>query len=284
MYVTNNYTDFSSIKHIKNELPFRCAEKRVFSRFKEFSSKASLAIASLFLGGIAAEKSIEKADEPECVIKPKLFPIVPRKAKTLYELYPQGYEHFDSETLNFTHNANPLIIPKLRPTNEKRAIYVSNFDKPMGTIAASTTLDKTIYTDNMYSCAAMTIVDRSQNLQTLVHVYPGYGKHNKSLLRYIISHSDTKNLEISIIPGSLPITGSTVSFLIDTVKDIASDSKLTLCNFPQNDIDGSESDYYINIRNRAVVLNNGNITCCNSDDIYNRKVNPKSCITYFDSL
>ena len=209
-----------------------------------------------------------------------------------------GFDGFNELNNTFDSRMNPITLENVPPQKGTKIIHIDNFKKPGGTIAVSGTLDEYIATDRLRDCAGMVVVDRKHNLQTLIHCWPDENiNFNEDIISYILSHSDSKDLEISIIPGILSETADTVAFLSDMVTKYAPESGLKYCNFPDADgfkVDGHpRSDNLTNMNNemehrinqadkRAVVLHNGEVTCCLNTELEtgNKIVNPKDRIIY----
>ena len=230
------------------------------------------------------EKTAPVSESSTQTIAPRVF--APKKSgKTIIKDYP-AYEHFDPDNCKFTSKAKPVVLKRSHPSPNEKVLHISNFADPGGTIAISTTLDQAISTDQMLQCAGIAIVDKSQNLQTLVHCFPGSIDSNKQILEYIFSHSDSKNLEIYIVPGSSYYTDQTINFLLETSKELAGDAKITLCNLPRRNFLAEPSDNTVAFGKEAVVLKNGELTCCEANDLVNKIVNPEGkiiCTNTYDN-
>ena len=143
----------------------------------------------------------------------------------------------------------------------------------------------------MYQCAGLSVVDRSLNKQSLIHVYPGYSvESNKEIISKILFGSDPKNLEISIVPGCKYYTEDTVAFLANVTKELAPNAKIDFCNFPNYSHyspDRLPKGHTIeqcveHIGGKAAIwLQNGELFCCDNNAIPNKIINPKNFITYF---
>ena len=195
-------------------------------------------------------------------IEPKSFREAPGKDK-----FPEFLDKYINDVESYAEHIT--IKPEYNPRTLKpvvglrRTLDASNFDFPYGTIAIPAKLDETLSTSGLLQCSAMAIVDRTQNLQTLVHCCPTIGG-NESLLKYIFSHSNPKNLDITIVPGSYKETDTTIDFLVNMVKKHAPEAKLNFANFP--DID-----------NCVAILENGILKCGTRENII-ATVNPKTRI------
>ena len=206
-------------------------------------------------------------------IKPKMF-IMNAEAPSLFEVYKdKPYPHFNPENARLTWKAFAKTLSKTNA--EEEVIYISNFDDPSGTIAGSSTLNKTLYTDSLVQCAAVAVVDKKNNLQSLIHVYPGYSiEDNRQIIEHILSLSNSQDLEISIVPGYSEITCTTVQFILDTLEDLVPEVSPKLYNFSKD----------VKIFNRGLILKEGKLYCCDSEvDAQNRVVNPSENITYCES-
>ena len=170
-----------------------------------------------------------------CNIEPKSF------ADTTGEyLSPKFLDKYIKDIQPYAEHATIKAEYKPRTLEQvfgiRRTLDASNFVYPRGTIAIPAKLNEVVSTSGLLQCSAIAIVDKSQNLQTLVHCCPTV-KGNESLLKYIFSHSTSKNLDITIVPGFYKETDTTVDFLVNMVKKYAPDAKLNFANFPNKDID-----------------------------------------------
>lgn len=201
---------------------------------------------------------------------------------------------FDLDNMRFTDEVNPQLLKKQSiPPNEK-VIFISNFDDIKGTIAATTSLDKCIATDRMYQCAGLSVVDRSLNKQSLIHVYPGYSyEGNTSIIKKILEGSNPKNLEISIIPGCTYGTEYTTTFLKEVTNELVPEAKINFFNFPnissylpefREPFHSIEECVHFIDGNAAVWLKDGKLFCCENNAIPNKIVNPREFLTYFGKI
>lgn len=209
------------------------------------------------------------------IVKPMVFQRDKSGGLNVYGEYKsKSYPHYDSDKAAFTSKANAENL-KIKEPNSK-VIEISNFDEPSGTIAGSTTLDKTLYTDRLAQCAALAVVDKAHNTQTLIHVYPGYTvTNNKQLINHVLNSSNPKDLEISIVPGYAKVTQSTVQFLLDTVKEYSKDIDVQLFNFPNKELGKF---------NRGLLLQNGKLYCCDMNKVTDKITNPKENISYIEPV
>lgn len=212
---------------------------------------------------------------------PKVFPTPPLGSQdTVFNVYSENmmFKYFTPSKKVFSQRIEPKTLERIYPNPKEQVIHVSNFDYPRGTISASTTLDKCICTDELQTCAAVAIVDKSKNIQTLIHMYNGQSaRSNSELLEYLLSFSKPENMEISIVPGRESDTGRTIAFIVDEINKFAKDAKLNFYNFPPH----SEDINGVRILKRTLVLKDGKLYCCNINEIKNKKVNPKESICYF---
>ena len=209
------------------------------------------------------------------IVKPMVFQRDKSGGLNVYGEYKsKSYPYYDSDDAAFTSKANAENL-KIKEPNSK-VIEISNFDEPSGTIAGTTTLDKTLYTDRLAQCAALAVVDKAHNTQTLIHVYPGYTvTNNKQLINHVLNSSNPKDLEISIVPGYSKVTQSTVQFLLDTVKEYSKDIDVQLFNFPNKELGKF---------NRGLLLQNGKLYCCNMNKVTDKITNPKENISYIEPV
>ncbi|MGN0031734.1 MAG: hypothetical protein ACI37Q_07255 [Candidatus Gastranaerophilaceae bacterium] len=199
--------------------------------------------------------------------------------------YLNGSKLFEIEEMSFVDTVNPKILKKAFIPKGEKVIFVSNFEDIKGTIAATTDLNKCIATDRMYQCAGMTIVDRSLNKQTLIHVFPGMSvEANEKIIKEVLGGSKPENLEISIIPGCRYYTESTVAFLADITNKLAPKSKINYYNLPARIPFHKATPEQVRFLEgeSAIWLKDGKLYCCNNNEIHNKKVNPKEFLTYFE--
>ena len=187
-----------------------------------------------------------------CNIEPKSFKGVPGEYKC-----PEFLDKYIKDIQPYAEHATIKAEYKPRTLEQvsgiRRTLDACNFAYPFGTIAIPAKLNEVVSTSGLLQCSAIAIVDKSQNLQTLVHCCPTV-KGNESLLKYIFSHSNPKNLDITIVPGFYKETDTTVDFLVNMVKKYASEAKLNFANFPNKDC-------------RVVILENGLLKCGMVKDI-----------------
>ena len=167
------------------------------------------------------------------------------------------------ELVTIKSEFKPEILPKF--IGRVNTLDVSNSVKPYGTLAISSTLDKYLSTSGLKVCAGASIVDRSHNLQTILHCCPTVGE-NESLIKYILSHSNPKDLEIMLVPGCYKETDTTVDFLVDFIKKNASEAKFKFANFPNDDTD-------------VLILYNGILKSGTSKNIQ-PIINPSECLIH----
>ena len=262
-----NYLQYNEPKKVDNYIEITSKNSSKFNNEK-FSNPIITAQQALSFMGVA-----EPQKQEGCLVKPKEFDFPDLWTKNLFEEYGENkkFPYYDDDNACFSEEAKASTLPLKNDINEK-VIYVSNFDAPCGTIAGCSSLDKSLYTDKLAQCAALTVVDKAHNTQSLIHVYPGYGKKdNKQILEHVLKASNPKDLEVSIIPGYSYITASTVQFILDTLKELTPDVKPTLYNFPKNDL---------RIFKRGLLLQNGKLYACDMENVKDRNTNPKENITY----
>jgi len=261
----SNY-QHSGITKAENHAEIKNADKRFGEKFTNpiITSKTALS----FMGFLPSSEN-----QSGCIIKPKEFDFPDLWVKNLYDEYEGGKEfpHYDADNACFSEGAHASTLP-LKENVDEQVIYVSNFDDPCGTIAGSSSLDKPLYTDKLVQCAALAVVDKAHNVQSLIHVFPGYGiKDNKQILEHVLKASDPKDLELSIIPGYMGSTARTVQFILDTLKELTPDVEPKLYNFPQGDL---------RIFKRGLLLKDGQLYACDMENVTDRITNPKENITY----
>lgn len=227
---------------------------------------------TLSLDGLAAmSKPIAR---PKGVIKPRAF-LYNRDSDFAYSIP-------DENNLNLTYigmdDGYAKIKPKHNPktleinnNNPISADFISNLDEPCGSIAISTRLKENIATNGLWQCAGVSIVDRSQDLQTLLHLCPYVSKKtNSSLLNYILSASNPKNLEITIVPGRFKATDLTIEFLLSRINKYAQGAKVKYANFPDED-------------HTTLILSNGKFKCSDGTNI-KCNINPMEKLIYASEI
>ena len=180
----------------------------------------------------------------------------------------------------FNKELNPKIIKEITSPIESRAIHLRPDDLEVRrTMAAATNIDDNsiISTDGVFQCAVVGIVDREQNLQSLLHCHAFDSEADiQKVLQYILDFSkDSKDIEISIIPGCRLTTDCTVTCINQVIKKIRPDAKINYLDFP-NDMGKRNGKI-------AYVLQNGEIGFCRDTDLLkNKDINPLNEIIYFE--
>ena len=261
----NNY-QYSEIKKAENHAEIKTANAGCRENFSNpiITSKTALS----FMGLIPPSEK-----QCDCIVTPKEFDFPDLWVNNLLDEYAEGkaFPYYDDDNARFSREAHALTLP-LKDSVDDKVIYISNFDAPCGTIAGSSSLDKPLYTDKLAQCAALAVVDRVHNTQSLIHVYPGYGKKdNKQILEHILKASDQKDLELSIIPGYSHLTARTVQFILDTLKELTPEVEPKLYNFPKDSL---------RIFKRGLLLKDGQLYACDMENVKDRNTNPKENITY----
>lgn len=199
------------------------------------------------------ESKLNKAlIEPNSVIAPQNFKVTNYKSNMpnfLNKYVDEVADVTKMATIKSSYKPKTLEILK----GKHKTLDASNFSFPNGTIAIPSKLNETLSTSGLLQCAALAVVDKTQNLQTLIHCCPTVGG-NESLLKYILSHSNSKNLDITLVPGYYKETDTTIDLLVKSIKKYAPDAKLTFANFPDN-------------ANNVLVLKNGILKCCKYDNV-----------------
>lgn len=172
--------------------------------------------------------------------------------------------------------AKPKIL-KEYTSSIKESIHLTNFDKLDGSLAVSSGFDGTVLsTDGLFQCAGLSIVDRKQSLQSLIHCYAWEEPSDmKKMLEYILKHSKPNDLEISLIPGCRATTCNTIDGVNDLIKQIHPQAKINYMNFPDNITRNG---------NLAIVLKNGELNFCHTDMIQNKNINPLNRIVYYEHI
>lgn len=106
-----------------------------------------------------------------------------------------------------------------------------------------------------------------------MHCYPKNSQEDvEAMLKYVIDNS-SKDLGITIITGTDDICEETISCLVDSLKKLSPNNKIKFANFSKD----------VRIFNRAVVLENGKLSCCTNDELENntaKETNPVDKISY----
>lgn len=181
--------------------------------------------------------------------------------------------YIDYDNARILKELNPIKMEKRELPKDKELIEVSNFEFPSGTIMATTSLDKCLASGKFLQCAGVAIVDKAKNQQTLMHCFPGDAQVDvDKLLKHIIDNS-SKDLDITIITGTDDCSENTISYLVDSLKELTPDTEVKFANFSKD----------VRIFNRAVILEDGKLSCCTNDELENNKAkitNPIDEISY----
>lgn len=181
--------------------------------------------------------------------------------------------YIDWDNARILKGLNPITMKKQELPKDKKLLEVSNFAYPYGTVMATTSLDECIATGKLLQCAGVAIVDKAKNQQTLMHCYPKNSQEDvEAMLKYVIDNS-SKDLGITIITGTDDICEETISCLVDSLKKLSPNNKIKFANFSKD----------VRIFNRAVVLENGKLSCCTNDELENntaKETNPVDKISY----
>lgn len=173
----------------------------------------------------------------------------------------------ETDIIEFKKELNPTKLPL---SNEKfKGFEISNFYQPNGSIAIQTRLKSSLMTSGLYQCAAISLVDKEHNLQTLLHLCPTINKNsNLKLLKYLVSNCDKNKLEVSIVPGCDNDTDGTITLVMDFLKENCPNAKINFMDFPD--------DYH-----DTVVLHNGILQCLDKDSDFEKfSINPFDKIIY----
>ena len=189
-------------------------------------------------------------------------PTVPYGSDINFSYIDSGARTYNCQIKN---SFNPEVLPIMK--GRKHVYTASNFDAPYGSIAIPATLDETLSTNGLYQCAAMAVVDRSQNLQTLIHFCPTVPKaQNDALLKHIFSHSNPKDLEVTLVPGCSEMTDNTIKYLVGFVNSEVKGAKLRYMHFPNDDYS-------------HLVLRKGELMCAQKRNLI-RTINPEDRIVF----
>ena len=187
---------------------------------------------------------------------------------------PETDEFIDIDNARFHRKLFPSTMKRTYLPKDKTIIHVSNFEPPHGSIAATTSLSECITTDKIYQCAAVAIVDKKNNMQTLIHCFPGQTQSEVTgLIKHVTSKSNVANLDITIAPGTYDNYDNTVKGIKTALDEVASGCKIKFANFSKE----------TPIFNRGLILQDGKLSCCLGEEIEkatNKVVNPKEYISY----
>lgn len=182
-------------------------------------------------------------------------------------------KYIEADCGRFHKKYNPTVLPQVKPNGN--TIFLSNYVYPRGSVGAFSTLDREISTAGIFQCASVAIVDKTHNTQSLLHISPFVSKDRSGeLIKHVISNSNSKDLKISIIPGCFDESDFTVDFIVNTIKKLVPNQKINFVNFPRT------VDYY----DRAVILRNGELSCCDVSEITKNNINPKNNLLYFKKI
>lgn len=185
----------------------------------------------------------------------------------------QTYNYIDCDNARIMSSRKPVTLKKAELPKDKTILNVSNFDYPSGSIAATTELNECIATGKLLQCAGVAVVDKANNMQTLIHCFPGQSYEDiVNLLKHTVSKNN-RNLDITVISGTDDCCDKTISAIVDGLKKVAPSNKIKFANFSKD----------VRIFDRAVVLQNGKLTCCANTELEqaaNKVTNPMDRITY----
>lgn len=244
----------------------------------EVRTLESLGLKMEQLTGDVFEKPLKQKIKPCCLGKAEPPKIIENELNWIYHVKGENKEVpkiYDYIWNKFYESVNPRTLVE-HSGSIKESTHLTNFDKLDGSLAVSSGFDGSVLsTDGLFQCAGLAVVDKKQRIQSLVHcfAYDSIPDMNK-MLKYILKHSNPQDLEISLIPGCRARTASTVSGIDDLIKQIYPKVKINYMNFPA----GAERT-----RNTAIILQNGELSFCNTELIQNKKINPIDKIIYFES-
>lgn len=147
---------------------------------------------------------------------------------------------------------------------------ISNNAYPYGSIAITKSFDDTITTSGLWQCAALAIVDKKENVQTLLHLCPTVLKAgNDSILDYLLKFGNTENIEFTIVPGTDDITDNTMGILVDKIREKHPKANINFKHFAED-------------ADKTLVLKNGELYSTSHENIQKYTVNPMEDIVYCD--
>lgn len=278
---TDSIEVFSANNVGNNVDEFTCNNKK--SDKEKNSSKKTLKTLGIVFGlaalGIATTVFLKKNNinliknfKTTPVFEPKVIP-QEKKARSLLSLYNDKLFHI----LNygdgyFSKNCNPVTMTQ-KALPKQKIMYVSNFHYPGGSIAASSKLSECLVTDKMNQCASVAIVDLKKKIQTLAHCFPKQTQDEiTELLRRPIIDGNPNDLRITIVQGCSDVSESTIVGIKKAIESLAPKVKIKYADFPR----------HIRYSDRAVMLHNGELCACTSQEIEEvlKIINPKKYISY----
>jgi hypothetical protein len=139
--------------------------------------------------------------------------------------------------------------------------HISNLSFPFGSLAISSDLDKTLSTDDLWQCAAVSVVDKMHDLQTLIHFCPSVPTAvNEKLIEHILEVSKPKDIEVTIVPGCYADTDLTIDYLVNKITDFSKGAKIKFANFPDE-------------KHHTVILKNGKLSAAENINVI-KNTNP----------
>ena len=173
----------------------------------------------------------------------------------------------DTGYIEFKKELNPTILPIAK--GNFKGYQISNFHNPSGSIAIQTRLKTTLATSGLFQCAAVSFVDKKNNLQTLLHLCPTADKKsNLLLMEYLTSNCNKDNLEISIVAGCDTYTDDTITLIMNFINKNCPNAKVNFMDYPDNYHD-------------FLILNNGILQCIDDyRDFETLAINPYGKIIY----
>lgn len=250
---------------------------------EKFLSKKQLKIIGITLGvvalGVATALFLKKNNlnlikkfKTAPVLEPKVIP-QEKEAQSVFSLYNHNLYHI----LNygdgyFSKDCNPVTMAQ-KALPKQKIMYVSNFHYPGGSIAASSKLSECLVTDKMNQCASVAIVDLKKKIQTLAHCFPKQTQNEiTELLRRPIIDSNPNDLRVTIVQGCSDVSESTIVGIKKAIESLAPKVEIKYADFPRS----------IRYSDRAVMLHNGELCACTSQEIEKalKIINPKKYISY----
>ncbi|MBQ8848584.1 MAG: hypothetical protein IJ003_06530 [Candidatus Gastranaerophilales bacterium] len=137
------------------------------------------------------------------------------------------------ENCKFLQKYKPITLKCIQVND--LAYDADNLSYPNGTIAIPSSKKDLLTTSGMWQCAAIAIVDKKQDLQTIVHYcenYPKIQEVNYLILDYITSFSNPKDLEITIVPGCYEETNQRIDSIVKYFKERRNIKNIRFANFP----------------------------------------------------
>lgn len=171
-----------------------------------------------------------------------------------------------SEDLYFQTN---ISTPMKVEANPDVGVMIDNFSKPGGTISIEGNLSDTFYTHGLYQCAGVAIVDRTKNVQKLLHYFL-YSDEGDSINLIKFLTRGLKKPDVTFIPGAREDTNRSLNFLTQVFKAYLPDCEIKHLHVPEN----------FKVKDTYIGLNNGEVFCTSKNTDLVSETNPEKKIIY----